>query len=62
MIEPRIPRTLPAPVLLQQRLGDVVVRRGDEELGRVQVVADAAVDSAGWFGWLWPGRAAQAAR
>ena len=62
VIEPRIPRTLPAPVLLQQPLGDVVVRRGDEELGRVQVVADAAVDSAGWFGWLWPGRAAQAAR
>jgi serine-type D-Ala-D-Ala carboxypeptidase (penicillin-binding protein 5/6) len=62
VIEPRIPRTLPAPILLQQPLGDVVVRRGDEELGRVRVVADAAVDSAGWFGWLWPGRAAQAAR
>ncbi|HKA28570.1 MAG TPA: D-alanyl-D-alanine carboxypeptidase family protein [Candidatus Binatia bacterium] len=62
VIEPRIPRSLFAPVLLQQQLGEVVVRRGDEALGRVKVVADAAVDSAGWLGWLWPGRFAQAAR
>lgn len=62
VIEPHIPRTVSAPVLLQQPLGEVVVRRGEEQLGRVQVVADAAVDSAGWLGWLWPGRSAQAAR
>jgi D-alanyl-D-alanine carboxypeptidase (penicillin-binding protein 5/6) len=62
VIEPRIPRKLSAPVLLQQPLGDVVVRRGGEELGRVRVVADTAVDAAGWLGWLWPGRSAQAAR
>src|SRR5262249_12000434 len=63
VIEPRIPRTIAAPILLQQPLGDLVVRRGAEELGHVQVVADAAVDSAGWLGWLWPGsRTAQAAR
>jgi D-alanyl-D-alanine carboxypeptidase (penicillin-binding protein 5/6) len=62
VVEPRIPRTLAAPVLLQQPLGEVVVRRGDEQLGRVQVVADAAVDSAGWLAWLWPDRSAQAAR
>jgi len=63
VIEPRIPRTVSAPVISQQPLGDLVVRRGPEELGRVRVVADAAVDSAGWLGWLWPGgRDAQAAR
>jgi D-alanyl-D-alanine carboxypeptidase (penicillin-binding protein 5/6) len=63
VIEPRIPRAIPAPIARQQPLGDLVVRRGDEELGRVPVVADAQVDSAGWLAWLWPGgRPAEAAR
>jgi D-alanyl-D-alanine carboxypeptidase (penicillin-binding protein 5/6) len=63
VIEPRIPRQVPAPVAAQQPLGDLVVRRGAEELGRVAVVADVPVDAAGWLAWLWPaGRTAEAAR
>ncbi len=63
VIEPRIPRTVPAPVSPRQPLGDLVVRRGAEELGRVVLMADAPVDAAGWLAWLWPaGRAAEAAR
>jgi D-alanyl-D-alanine carboxypeptidase (penicillin-binding protein 5/6) len=63
VIEPRIPRQVTAPVRAQQPLGDLVVRRGAEELARVPVMANAAVDAAGWLAWLWPaGRAAEAAR
>src|SRR5262249_21176162 len=36
-----------------QSLGDVVVRRGDQELGRVAVIADRDVAAAGWLSWLW---------
>jgi D-alanyl-D-alanine carboxypeptidase (penicillin-binding protein 5/6) len=63
VVEPRIPRLVAAPVAAQQTLGDLVVRRGGDELGRVPVMADAAVESAGWLAWLWPaGRSAEAAR
>jgi serine-type D-Ala-D-Ala carboxypeptidase (penicillin-binding protein 5/6) len=63
VVEPRIPRAVAAPVTAQQPLGDLVVRRGADELGRVPVVADARVDAAGWLAWLWPaGRSAEAAR
>ena len=63
VIEPRVPRELPAPVAAGQPVGDLVVRRGDREIGRVALVSDATVDQAGWLAWLWPsGRSAQAAR
>jgi len=62
VIEPRIPRQVAAPIMARQALGDLVVRRGDEELGRVGLVADARVDSAGWLAWLWPSASAQTPR
>lgn len=63
VVEPRIPRAVAAPVAAQQPLGDLVVRRGADELARVPVMADARVDAAGWLAWLWPaGRSAEAAR
>jgi D-alanyl-D-alanine carboxypeptidase (penicillin-binding protein 5/6) len=52
-VEAKIPRLLQAPVRLRQPLGDIVVRRGDQELGRVPVVADREVPASGWFAWLW---------
>ena len=39
IVEARVPRLLQAPMQREQRLGEIVVRRGDEELGRVPVVA-----------------------
>src|SRR5206468_11215549 len=39
VVEARIPKLLQAPVHKQQPLGDIVIRRGDQELGRVDVVA-----------------------
>ena len=53
VVEARIPRLLQAPVKLRQSLGDVVVRRGDTELGRVAVVADREVGATGWLSWYW---------
>jgi D-alanyl-D-alanine carboxypeptidase (penicillin-binding protein 5/6) len=52
-VEARIPRLLQAPVHGQQPLGEIVVRRGDQELGRVGVVADREVAATGWLSWLW---------
>jgi hypothetical protein len=52
-VEARIPRLLEAPVKQQQPLGDVVIRRGDQELGRVGVIADRDVAATGWMSWLW---------
>ncbi len=52
-VEARIPRLLQAPVRRRQALGEVVVRRGDQELGRVAVVADREVVATGWLSWLW---------
>src|SRR2546425_8566836 len=40
VVEAHIPHQLQAPVKLRQPLGDIVVRRGEEELGRVAVAAD----------------------
>jgi hypothetical protein len=34
-------------------LGEVVVRRGDETLARVAVVAERDVPATGWLSWLW---------
>ena len=53
VVEARIPHLLQAPVKLRQSIGDVVVRRGDVELGRVGVVADREVSATGWLSWLW---------
>jgi len=53
VVEARVPRLLQAPVSRSQPLGDVVVRRGDEELGKVTVVADRDVAATGWLSWLW---------
>src|SRR2546425_9189759 len=53
VVEARIPRLLQAPVRRAQPLGDVVIRRGDEELGKVTVVADRDVEATGWLAWLW---------
>lgn len=52
-VEARVPRLLQAPVRGRQPLGEVVVRRGDQELGRVGVVADREVAATGWLSWLW---------
>ena len=52
-VEARIPRLVQAPVALRQPLGDIVVRRGEQELGRVPVVADREVPATGWLSWLW---------
>ncbi|HJQ85760.1 MAG TPA: D-alanyl-D-alanine carboxypeptidase family protein [Candidatus Binatia bacterium] len=52
-VEARYPRLLQAPVRQRQALGDVVVRRGDQELARVAVVADRDVAATGWLSWLW---------
>ena len=53
VVEARVPRLLQAPVSRSQPLGDVVVRRGAEELGKVTVVADRDVEATGWLSWLW---------
>src|SRR2546425_2622904 len=53
VVEAHIPRLVQAPVKLRQPLGDIVVRRGDQELGRVPVVADRDVTATGWLSWLW---------
>jgi len=53
VVEARIPRLVQAPVHRLQPLGDVVVRRGDQELGRVAVVADKDIAATGWLSWLW---------
>jgi hypothetical protein len=53
VVEARLPRLLQAPVRGQQPLGDVVVRQGDRELGRVAVVSGAAVPATGWLAWYW---------
>ena len=53
VVEAHVPRQLQAPVKVRQPLGDVVVRRGEEELGRVAVVADHEVPATGWLSWLW---------
>jgi hypothetical protein len=37
----------------RQPLGEVIVRRGDQELGKVAVVADGEVAATGWLSWLW---------
>ena len=52
-VEAHVPHLLQAPVRQRQSLGEVVIRRGDQELGRVGVVADRDVAATGWLSWLW---------
>lgn len=52
-VEAHIPRLVSAPIQKQQALGEVVVKRGTEEIGRVPVVADRDVAATGWFSWYW---------
>lgn len=52
-VEARLPRLVSAPIRKQQPLGEIVVRRGTEEIGRVAVVADRDVAATGWLSWLW---------
>jgi len=52
-VEARIPKLVQAPVHQHQPLGEIVVRRGDQELGRVPVVSDRDVAASGWLSWLW---------
>ena len=52
-VEARLPRLAAAPIRKEQALGDIVVRRGTEEIGRVAVVADRDVAATGWLSWLW---------
>jgi D-alanyl-D-alanine carboxypeptidase (penicillin-binding protein 5/6) len=53
VIETHVARLIQAPVRERQVLGEVVVRRGDQELGRVTVVAEREVEASGWLSWLW---------
>jgi D-alanyl-D-alanine carboxypeptidase (penicillin-binding protein 5/6) len=53
VVDARVPATLTAPVRRGQTIGEVVVHRGDQDLGRVPVVADADVAASGWLAWLW---------
>jgi len=63
VIETSIPREVSAPVQAGQPLGNLIVRSGTEEIGRVALTADAGVEQVGWFAWLWPpSRSAEAAR
>ncbi|HLK11235.1 MAG TPA: D-alanyl-D-alanine carboxypeptidase family protein [Candidatus Binatia bacterium] len=52
-VEAHLPRLVAAPVRRRQALGEVIVRQGDRELGRVPVVADADVPATGWLSWIW---------
>jgi D-alanyl-D-alanine carboxypeptidase (penicillin-binding protein 5/6) len=53
VVESRVPRVLEAPVRRDQAIGEIVVRRDDDELGRVPVVADRDVAATGWLAWFW---------
>lgn len=48
-LEPHFTPDLAAPVGKDQSIGEVVVKRGGEEVARVPVVAGAAVESSGWM-------------
>ena len=49
-VDVKVPSELTAPVKKGQVVGEVVVTRGGESLGRVDVVAAADVASTSWFG------------
>jgi D-alanyl-D-alanine carboxypeptidase (penicillin-binding protein 5/6) len=52
-VEVKVPQEITAPVKKGQVVGEVVVMRGAESLGRVDVVAAADVESSSWLaGWF----------
>jgi D-alanyl-D-alanine carboxypeptidase (penicillin-binding protein 5/6) len=52
-VEVKVPAEVTAPVKKGQVLGEVVVTRGGESLGRVEVVAASDVESTSWWsGWF----------
>ncbi len=52
-VEVKVPAQIAAPVKKGQVIGEVVVTRGSESLGRVDVVAPSDVASTSWFsGWF----------
>jgi D-alanyl-D-alanine carboxypeptidase (penicillin-binding protein 5/6) len=50
-VEARVPRLVNAPVQKGQLLGEAVIVKGDEVLGRTNLVADRDVAAVGWLGW-----------
>ncbi len=52
-IEVKLPGEIEAPVSRGQQIGEVVVRRGDETLAAVPVVADRDVERVGWLARFW---------
>ena len=52
-VDVKIPTQVSAPIEKGQALGEIVVRKGDEELRRVPVVAPSAVAATPWYsGWF----------
>jgi len=52
-VEVKVPQEIAAPVKKGQVIGEVVVTRGAESLGRVDVLAAADVESTSWLsGWF----------
>jgi D-alanyl-D-alanine carboxypeptidase (penicillin-binding protein 5/6) len=52
-VEVKVPAEVAAPVKKGQVLGEVVVTRGGESLGRVEVVAASDIESTSWWsGWF----------
>ncbi|MDG2308306.1 MAG: D-alanyl-D-alanine carboxypeptidase [Candidatus Binatia bacterium] len=52
-VEVRVPGQLPAPITQGQVVGAVVLKRGEEEVGRVDVLAPRNIESVGLLGGLW---------
>jgi D-alanyl-D-alanine carboxypeptidase (penicillin-binding protein 5/6) len=51
--EVRVPAQVKAPVKQGQVVGEVVVRRGSQELARTDVLAPHAIESVGWLASWW---------
>ena len=52
-IETTIPPSISAPIKKGQVVGAVIARRGDQQLGKVNVVAPQDVESTSWLhGWF----------
>jgi len=52
-VDVRVPSQIAAPVAKGQVIGEVVVRRGEQQLGRVEVVAPQNIAGTSWWsGWF----------